>query len=139
VCVRDITIGGLDSVVNVRTALSEHLNVVVSINIVRRALHEACLGLLEKQKKLFMAKNVRCRLEFAQHHQYWTINDWYRVTFKDETKINQFQFDGCAWCWVRDGILQLHTHHASWIVKHAGGAIFVWGCMTSFCMGTCAR
>ena len=43
VCVRAITIGGLDNDVDMRNALSEHLNVVVSTNIVRRALHEASL------------------------------------------------------------------------------------------------
>ena len=41
-----------------------------------------------------MTKNVRCMLEFAQRHQDWTIHDWYRVIFSDETKINGFQFDG---------------------------------------------
>ena len=120
--------------------MSEHLNVVVSTNSVRRALHEVGLGSLEKQKKpLFTTKNVCYRLEFTQHHQDWTINDWYRVIFSDKTKINQFQFDGHIWCWVRDGISQLHAHHASQTIKHGGGAIFVWGCMTSHGMGTCAR
>ena len=42
-CVEAITVGGLDNVVYVSNALKEHLNVVVSTNIVRRALHEACL------------------------------------------------------------------------------------------------
>ena len=61
-CARAITIGGLDYVVDVKNPLSEHLSVVV-----RHALHEACYGSLEKQKKpLLMAKNVRCKLEFAQ-------------------------------------------------------------------------
>ena len=49
-CVRVMTIGGLDNVVDVRNVLSEHLDVVVSTNIVRHALHEACLGSLEKQE-----------------------------------------------------------------------------------------
>ena len=37
---------------------------------------------LEKRKKLLLiAKNVRCRLEFAQHHQDWTIYGWYMMIF----------------------------------------------------------
>ena len=40
VCVRAIAIGGLDNVVDVRNALSEHLKVVVSTNTTRHALHE---------------------------------------------------------------------------------------------------
>ena len=88
-CARTITIGGLDNVVDSRNALSEELNVVVSTNTTRRVIYEASLGSLEKQKKLLlMANNVHCRLEFAQGHQDWTIYDWYRVTFSNETKIN---------------------------------------------------
>jgi hypothetical protein len=68
---------------------NDHLNVVVSTNIVRRALHEASLGSLGKQKNsLLMAKNACCKLEFAQCHQDWTIHDWYVMIFSDGTKIN---------------------------------------------------
>ena len=75
-----------------RNALSEHLEyVVVSTNRVRHALHEACLGSLEKQKKsLLKANKVHCNLEFAQCHQALTNHDWCRVILGDETKINQF-------------------------------------------------
>ena len=38
-------------------------------------------------KSLLTIKNVRCKLEFAQHHQDWTTHDWYRVILSDETKI----------------------------------------------------
>ena len=82
-----------------------------------------------------MAKNVHCKLEFAQGLQDWTIHDWCRVIFSDETKIDRFHYDGRAWCWVRDGESQLQTHHVSQIVKHEGDAIFVWGFMTSHDMG----
>ena len=88
-CVRAIIIGGLDNVVDTRNALSEHLNVVVSTNTTRQALHEASLGSLGKQKKsLLTAKNVHSKLEFDEHHEDWTIHDWYRVSFSDKTKIN---------------------------------------------------
>jgi hypothetical protein len=50
-CVRAITVGGVDNVVNERNVLSEHLNVVVSTSTVRCALHEVGLGSLEKHKK----------------------------------------------------------------------------------------
>ena len=87
-CVRAITVGGLDNVVDVSLGVST-LNVVVSTNTMRRALDEASLGSLEKHKKpLLTAKNVRCKLEFAQHHQDWTINDWYRAIFSGDIKLN---------------------------------------------------
>ena len=30
---------------------------------------------------------------------------------------------------------QLQAHHVSYIVKHGGGVLFGWGCMTSYGMG----
>jgi hypothetical protein len=73
-------------------------------------------------------------LEFAQCHEALIVHDFYRVIFRNETKINQFKSNGQAWCWARDGESQLQVHHVSQIVKHGGGAIFVWDCMTSHAM-----
>jgi hypothetical protein len=61
-CVRTIIIGGLDIVVDMRNALSEHLIVVVSTNIVRHTLHEAGLRSLEKCRKSF-AHCQECALQ----------------------------------------------------------------------------
>jgi transposase len=65
-CVKTITVGGLDYDVDMRNGLTKHLNVVVSINTIKRALHEVGLGSLEKLKHILLTpKNVQCRLEFA--------------------------------------------------------------------------
>ena len=54
-----IIIDGLYNVVDVRNALSEHLNMITSTNTMRHALHEANIGSSKKQKKsLLMTKNV---------------------------------------------------------------------------------
>jgi hypothetical protein len=110
---------------------------LVSTNVVRCAFHEANLGLIEKwkNKSLLTSKSLRCRWEFAQRHQNWTIHDWYTMIFSEETKINWFQCKGRTWCWVRDGESQVQAHHVIQRVKHGGGAIFVWDCMTSCGMG----
>ena len=63
-CVEPIAIGGLDNVVDVRSALSEQLNVVESTNTKRCALHEACLGSLEKLEKI-VAYSQKCALQFG--------------------------------------------------------------------------
>ena len=105
----------------------------MSTNIVRRELHEEGLRSSKKQKiPLLMGKNVRCRL------QDWPIHECYVVIFSDESKINRFKSDVHARCRVTNGRSQLQAHHMGQIVKHGGGAIFVWGCMTSLGMGyTC--
>ena len=75
-CARAIIVGGLDNVVDVRYALGEHLNVVVSTNTMRRALHEAGLGHLRSKRSCCSQSRI-CfvGLEFAQCHQDLTIHD----------------------------------------------------------------
>jgi hypothetical protein len=57
------------------------------------------------------------------------------VILHDETEINRFQFEGHAWCSMRDGESSLQAHHVNQIIKDGGGVVLVWGCMTSRGMG----
>ena len=40
---------------------------------------------------------------------------------------------------MRDGKSQLQAHHVSRTIKHGGGAIFMWGWMTSHDMGNMCK
>lgn len=62
-------------------------------------------------------------------HHHWTIDDWRRVVWSDETKIKRFCSDGLKWAWIRDGE-QLQSRHVKPTVKHGGGNIKVWSCIT---------
>ena len=42
-------------------------------------------------------KNQKKQLEFAKIHQHWTIDDWNRVIWSDETKLNRFGSDRGLW------------------------------------------
>ena len=42
----------------------------------------------------------RVRLEFAERHLEWTMDDWKRVWWSDETKINRLGSDGRDQVWV---------------------------------------
>jgi hypothetical protein len=46
---------------------------------------------------------MKARREFAQHHLHWTVDDWMRVIFSDETKVNRLGSDGQEWAWKRPG------------------------------------
>lgn len=65
----------------------------------RRGLREAGLGACVQQKKPLLAKrHVLARLSFAHKYKNWTVDDWRRVIFSDETKINLINSDGRSWC-----------------------------------------
>jgi hypothetical protein len=60
------------------------------------------------------------------------------VIWSDETKINRFCSDGRSWCWVRDGESR-QPHHVKQTVKHGGGSLMIWGCMTAHGPGFMCR
>ena len=135
ICVHHITSGKIKSAKEVQKVLLDDLGVTVCHNTVCNTLREAGLGSIEKPtKSLLSKKNITARYIFAKQHQYWTINDWRRVIWSDETKINRFTSDGRAWAWIRDGE-SLQSHHVKQVVKHGGGNIKIWGCMTYFGVG----
>jgi len=48
-----------------------------------------------KKKRPFLSKKHRKeRMDFALAHQYWTVEDWKKVVWSDETKINRLGSDG---------------------------------------------
>lgn len=86
---------------------------------------------IKKKKPLLGARHMKARLDWAKRHQHWTIDDWRRVTFSDETKINIWGSDGCKYYWSRPGD-DLKPHHIDVTVKHGGGSLMMWGCMTYY-------
>ncbi|GAN04143.1 hypothetical protein MAM1_0056c03603 [Mucor ambiguus] len=100
---------------------------------VRNALRASGLGAIEKQSKpLLSEKNVKKRLEWCRKHEDWTVDDWKRVIWTDETKINHFNSDGRQWAWIRSGE-ELQNHHVKLTVKHGDGSIMLWSAITRSC------
>ena len=55
-------------------------------------------GVVKKKRPLLTKKHRRERLDFALSHKDWTIDDWKRVFWSDETKIiiwGQMEGNGC--------------------------------------------
>ncbi|KAK4512807.1 uncharacterized protein ATC70_003515 [Mucor velutinosus] len=110
--------------------LEKSFQMKVHPEIVRRALRIAGLGAIEKEKKpLLSDADVKKRLAWCKQHKDWTVDDWKRVIWTDETKINRFNSDGRQWAWIRSGE-QLQNHHVKLMVKHGGGSIMLWSAIT---------
>ncbi|KAG1172475.1 hypothetical protein G6F35_016860 [Rhizopus arrhizus] len=65
---------------------------------------------IKKKKPLLKKTHMEARLKWAKAHKDWTEDDWRRVVFSDEIKINSLHLD------LR--------------VKGGAGSMMLWGCMT---------
>ena len=67
-------------------------------------------------------------MDFALAHQHWTVEDWKKVVWSDETKINWLGSDGRKWVWKKAGE-GLSNRLVEGTQKFGGGSLMVWGCM----------
>lgn len=129
-CVRLVTKGRMDSASKVHKQFEKDHQKVVSVDTIKRALKDSGLGAIPKPSKpLLNSRNVKKRLEWCHAHRHWTLDDWKRVVWSDETKINRFNSDGRAWAWIREGT-HLQPQHVKMSVKHGGGSIMLWSAIT---------
>ncbi|KAG1486602.1 hypothetical protein G6F54_013231 [Rhizopus delemar] len=64
---------------------------------------------IKAKKPLLSKQHKERRLAWAMAHKVWITDDWRRMVFIDETKVNVFGSDGCKYYWSRpDYALQPH-------------------------------
>jgi transposase len=113
------------------TQLHKIAGLPVSVQTIRNSLKaEGLTARVKVKKPLFKPRHFRDRLKFAQKYQYWTRDDWKRVIFSDETKINRMGSDGRTWVWGIRGSRRTRREVQT-TVKHGGGSTMIWGCFTS--------
>jgi transposase len=96
---------------------------------VRRALRKAGLKAVKKPKKPQLTyAQQQVRKAFALAHKDWTVEDWKRVLWSDETKINRLGSDGLKWAWARKGD-PLSNRLIRETRNFGGGSLMFWGCM----------
>ena len=100
----------------------------------RRLRCHNLFGRRPAKKPLISAKNRKARLKFAKEHLHWTVKDWSKILWTDESKFMMFGSDGIKY--IRrpkgkryDARYQLPT------VKHGGGNVRVWGCFSRDMIG----
>ena len=60
-------------------------------------------AVVKRKHPLLSAKHHKACLDYAYAYKDWTVEDWKRVAWSDETKINCLGSDGCKWVWKRPG------------------------------------
>jgi len=128
--VRRIMTKECSNAVQLQKSLKTTDNIDVSSNTVRRALRRKGLVARVKRKKpLLSRKHREKRLKFAKKYKDWTIADWSKVVWSDESKFQVFGSDGRQYYWKNENE-PLRDSHIKPTVKFGGGSVFVWGCFT---------
>jgi len=74
--------------------------------------------------------HISKRLSFAQTYLDRNFEYWEQVIFSDESKFNIFGSDGEGKVW-RKPCEELKLKNVKPTVKHGGGSVLVWGCMSA--------
>ena len=128
--VRLISSGKADTAVDVAKTLHDVMEGNVTAHTIRRGLKKIGLKAVVKCKRPVLSKRHRKeRLDFAITHQYWSLEDWKRVIWSDETKINRMGSDGRKWAWKKPGE-GLSDRLVEGTLKFGGGNLMIWGCMS---------
>jgi transposase len=136
---RLITTGECTNAVAVRKKLITEQQIDVSESTIKRTFRRNGLSSRVKRKKPYLKKAHRyARMKFAKKYQSWTVEDWSKVIWSDESKFMIYGSDGREYCWKRPGE-PLQDHHVKPTVKFGWGNIMVWGCFTSNGVGNICR
>lgn len=101
----------------------------VSGRTIQRALkREGIRSCIPRPKPLISAQNKVKRLAFAEKHRNWTVDDWKKVLWTDESTFCQFQKSGWGRVWRKPGE-DFHEDCIAATVKHSPSRMF-WACFS---------
>jgi len=133
--IRRLMTNECSNAVQLQKSLKISDNIEVCTNTVRRALKRNGLVARVKRKKPLLSKKHRAkRLKFAKSYKDWTVDEWNKIVWSDESKFQIFGSDGREYCWKKVGE-SLQDGHVKPTVKFGGGSVFIWGCFTSHGVG----
>lgn len=101
----------------------------------RRLIEHGFYGRIVKKKPFISKVNHKKRLKFATEHRDWTFDDWKKVLWTDETKI-EFCIQNRR-IYVRRTSSEAYSKHClKGTVKHGGGSVMFWGAMAANGVGS---
>ncbi|CAK9813888.1 Transposable element Tc1 transposase [Anthophora plagiata] len=115
--------------------LNEHRGISVHPENIRRVLRsEGYNGRIARKKPYINAANRTKRLKFAKEYIAKDGEWWEDVIFADESKYNIYGNDGRIRVW-RKSKEELNPRHLQPTVKHGGGSVMVWACISAHGVG----
>jgi transposase len=102
--IRQISSGKLENAVQATQFINSIIPNPVTPQTVRNALKEGGFYSITKKKVPMLKQTHHQRhLKFAHYHENWTVEDWKRVLWTDETNINCIGSDGKVYVWKQRG------------------------------------
>lgn len=102
----------------------------ISVSTVKDRLRKAGLyGRVSTKKPLLRRGNKKKRLEWAQAHRHWTVDDWKQVLWSDESKFEMFGQKRRIYV-RRNPSEKMHPDTITPTIKQAGSSVMVWGCFS---------
>src|SRR5260370_25754038 len=99
-----ITSGRLDNAVEATHFINNILPDPVTPQTVRNTLKQNDFHAVVKRKCPLLKKAHRLdHLKFARYHENWTVENWKRILWSHEAKINRIGSDGRAYTWKQNG------------------------------------
>lgn len=110
--------------------VQENFGKSASAETIRRILRsENYNGRLCRKKPFVSEVNRIKRLKFAKSYVSRPLESWKNVIFVDESKFNLFGNDGRPRVWRKPNTA-LDKKHLCATIKHGGGSVMVWACMS---------
>lgn len=124
--------GNLTTVKDGATYLRDHLQIKLSISAVRAALLRHNMRYKSTVFKTKLTKfDKKRRLAWAKQHEAWTVEDWKKVVFTDETMYKAFEDSRRTlhkWIHKED---ENFLNLISYVSKRSDCRVAAWGCITS--------
>jgi transposase len=127
---------GMIRVVNTnrRSALSDITNLLptkVSDRTLRRRLKDAGIQKhIAVKKPMLTEQHMQKRLEFALEYKNWTVRDWNKVVWSDESKVEIGRNSRPVWVF-RSQEEKYHKDCLTTVFKSNRTSIMVWGCFAT--------
>ena len=84
---------------------------------------------IKRKKPLLTTQHIKSRFQWAKKYNKWSLEDWKKVIWSDESKFNLSNSDGKEYYWTnKPG--HLNKDSVKQTKKYGGGCIMVWCCMT---------
>jgi len=120
---------------DITNIVSNKLDVPISTTTIRRRRSEAGLGsYIAAEKPGLRAENVAKRLEWAEKYKNWTVEDWKRVIWSDESSIWIGVNPRRKWV-IRPEGERLNPKYVTKTFKSAQVKVMVWACFTGKRLG----